>query len=74
MPLNATVNLWPWEHFNQEYLTQFGVLLRIQCSTLVFTITIDNRGTDNGPIDVESGKKTHKKEASHSGNKVRLFN
>lgn len=26
LPLNAAVDLWPWEHFNQEYLTQFGGL------------------------------------------------
>ena len=55
LPLNSTVDLWPWEHFNQKYLTQFGGILRIQCSTLVFTIIVDNRGTDNGSICVESG-------------------
>ena len=36
LPLNSTVDLWPWEHFNQEYLTPFGGLMRIQCSALVF--------------------------------------
>ena len=36
LPLNAAVDLWSWEHFNKEYLNQFGGLLRTQCSTLVF--------------------------------------
>ena len=36
LPLNAAVDLWPWEHFNKEYLNQFGGLLRTHCSTLVF--------------------------------------
>ena len=25
-----------WEHFNQEYLTEFGGLVTIECSALVF--------------------------------------
>ena len=36
MTLNSTVDLWPWKHFIQDYLTQFGGLLKIQCSALVF--------------------------------------
>ena len=35
LTLNSTVDLWPWEHFNQEYLNPFGGLERIQCSALV---------------------------------------
>ena len=30
MPLNSTADLWPWEHFNQEYLILFNGLVRIQ--------------------------------------------
>ena len=33
VPLNPAVDLWPWEHFNQEDLTPFGGLVSIQCST-----------------------------------------
>ena len=36
LPLNSTVDLWPWKHFNQEYLTPVGGLEGIQCSALVF--------------------------------------
>ena len=36
LPLNSTVDLLPWEHFNQEYLTPFGGFVIIQCSVLVF--------------------------------------
>ena len=39
-----------------------------------FTLTVDNRGTDNGSIRAESGKKPHRKEATHTWKKVRLFN
>ena len=34
-------------------------------------MTVDNRGTDNGSIRVESGKNIHRKEATHNGNNVR---
>ena len=46
------------------------------CSLGILIITVDNRETDNGSLLVESEKKkkTHRKEATHSGNKVRLFN
>ena len=61
--------------FYQEYLTPFGGVVRIQCSALVFYYDgVDNRGTANGSIRVESGKKPHRKEVTHNGNKVRLFN
>ena len=40
----------------------------------IFIITIDNQGIDNGSIHVKSGKNPHRKEATHNGNKVRLFN
>ena len=36
LPLNSTVEFQPWEHFNQEYLTESGRLVRIECSALVF--------------------------------------
>ena len=67
--------LWPWEYFNQEYLTPFGGLLRIQSSALVltFSTTFDNRRTDNGSIPIESEKKNHMKEATHNGNKVYVW-
>ena len=70
------MDLSPWEHFNQEYLTPFGGLARIQCSALVliFVMTVDNRGADNGSIGVKSGKKPHRMEATYNGNRVKLFN
>ena len=34
--LNYMVDLWLWEHFNQEYLTGVGGLVRIQSSASVF--------------------------------------
>ena len=37
-------------------------------------ITVGNEGTDNGSIHVEPGRKKHRKEEIHNGNKVRLFN
>ena len=36
LPLNSTVDLWPWKHFNQDFFIPFGELVRIQCSALVF--------------------------------------
>ena len=36
--------------------------------------TVDNRGIENGSNHVESEKKKHRKEASHNGNKFKLFN
>ena len=36
LPLNSTLDLLPWEYFIQEYLTQFGELLRIESVALVF--------------------------------------
>ena len=37
-------------------------------------MTVDNRGTDNATIRVESGNKSRRKEATHNGNKARLLN
>ena len=36
MPLNSTVDLWPWQHVNQEYFTPFDGLVSIHCPALVF--------------------------------------
>ena len=38
------------------------------------TVILSNRGTDNGLTRVESEKTKHRKEETHNGNKVRLFN
>ena len=53
LPLNSTVDFQPWEHFNQEYLNEFGGLLRIECSALVFFTT-----KELIMAQFESGKKT----------------
>ena len=36
LPLNSMVDLWPWEHYDQEYLTEFVGLQSIQSAALVF--------------------------------------
>ena len=41
---------------------------------LDFNITVDNRRIENCSNHVESGQKPHRKEGTHNGNKVRLFN
>ena len=56
LPLNSTVDLWPWE---QLILTQLVGSRELSVRSWYFTITVDNRGTDNGSIRVESEKKKH---------------
>ena len=36
LPLNSMVEFESWEHFNEEYLTEFGGIMRIECSSLAF--------------------------------------
>ena len=44
LPINSDVELWPWEHFIQEYLTQIGGSweFSLQPWFFIITIRIDN--------------------------------
>ena len=36
LPLNSTVDLWPWVQFSLGVLTSFGRLSRLRCFALSF--------------------------------------
>lgn len=57
-----------------RFIVWFGTLTTARTSLVGLIITVDNPGTDDGSVRVESGKKPHRKEATHNDNVVRLLN
>ena len=43
LSIDCDVELWPWEHFVQEYLTEIGATWEFSLQPWDFIITVDNR-------------------------------